>query len=87
MNAVLDREFLTGFIVGVGIALGMKLLKDTVSWAINRKEKANLTIEMKKIVFKRIVTILITLRILKSKSNKEVCDLGYMSTKPGMNFN
>ena len=87
MNAVLDREFLTGFIVGVGIALGMKLLKDTISWAIDRKEKASLTIEMKKMIFKRIVTILIALRILKSKSNKEVYDLDYMSTKSGMNFN
>ena len=75
MNALLDKDFFFGFVMGVGIAVAIKMLKDLIVWMRDRKGKGTLTQAMCKAAIKRLAAIFCLLKLSKSRSraNSEVC--------------
>eukprot|EP00826_Nyctotherus_ovalis_P059754 TRINITY_DN8339_c0_g1_i13.p1 TRINITY_DN8339_c0_g1~~TRINITY_DN8339_c0_g1_i13.p1 ORF type:complete len:120 (-),score=5.53 TRINITY_DN8339_c0_g1_i13:93-452(-) len=83
MSGILDKEFLIGFVAGIGIALGMKLVKDMVSWMLAHKGEPEFIVEMWKAVLKKILRVFVLLKIMKGKAkeHKEVYDLDAVNSK------
>ena len=84
MNVVLDKDFLMGFIYGVGIAVAAKLAKDAITWIVTRKNDTSITFEMKKTLLKKLIGVLVMLRLMKAKkkAHEEVYDIdSYQNNK------
>ncbi len=76
MNALLDKDFVFGFVAGVGIAVAIKLFKDLVTWIRDRKGKGTLTVAIYKAALRRLAAILFFLKLSKVRSKtQEVYDL------------
>ena len=77
MNALLDKDFVFGFVAGVGIAVAIKLFKDLVTWIRDRKGKGTLTGAMYKAVLRKMSAILLFLKLSKRrhKGAEEVYDM------------
>jgi len=77
MSALLDMDFVMGFVSGIGIAVAIKLFKDLIFWIRDRKSKGPLTNAMYKAALKRLAAILFYLKLSKSKSrgSQEVYDI------------
>ncbi len=77
MNALLDKDFVVGFLVGVGIGVAVKLLKDLVLWIRDRKGKGNLSSAMCKAALRRMAAIFTFFRLAdaKRKGSAEIYEI------------
>ncbi len=77
MNALLDKDFVMGFLAGVGIAVAIKMFKDLIMWIRDRKGKKALSNALCKAALKRLATIFFFLRLSQArrKVSEEVYEI------------
>ena len=77
MSGLLDKDFVMGFLAGVGIAVAIKMLKDLIMWVRGRKGKGTLTTALYKAALKRLAMIFCILRLSKARrrASSEICDI------------
>eukprot|EP00831_Metopus_contortus_P078280 TRINITY_DN7536_c0_g2_i2.p2 TRINITY_DN7536_c0_g2~~TRINITY_DN7536_c0_g2_i2.p2 ORF type:complete len:122 (-),score=26.01 TRINITY_DN7536_c0_g2_i2:23-388(-) len=84
MSAIMDRDFVMGFLSGVGIAGSMKIVKELIHWVYNRKGKASFTKEMAETLKRKLIQILCFIALSKQKTVQQSPDPSFnyfISTK------